>query len=414
VRVLEARDRIGGRILTLRDARVPVAIELGAEFVHGDAPHTMELAREARSIECAVEGDYWKVDGKKLRPVEHVWKRIGGVLSGLDSRRKHDRTLSEYLATRPGGARKAEDRELARRFVQGFHAADPERVSERALAAQGDPAAAVAQQARLLDGYDRLVEQLSLSTGESLQLRAVVEEIAWEGGSVRARFRTDGAGDETHARAALVTVPIGVLKAHPLATGALRFVPELPSSHRRAIDKLATGAVVRITLLLTERLWEDVPKSRLPRARRLDRLGFLQPTKGTFNVFWTLYPLRVPVIVAWVGGPPARDLAERGPDAVEGQAVAELSRHLGVSKRRFPAKIDAAWMHNWVTDPFARGAYAYATVGGDRAAQTLARPVGKTLFFAGEATGEETGTVEGALASGIKAARRILRVLESN
>jgi hypothetical protein len=288
VRVLEARDRIGGRILTLRDVRVPVPLELGAEFVHGEAPHTMELVREAHSIECAVEGDYWRVDGKKLRPVEHVWKRIGDVLSGLKAKRKHDRSLDDYLATKPGGVRRAVDRVLAR---------------------------------------------------------------------------------------------------------------------------LASGAVVRVTLLLTERIWEDVPKSRLPRGRRLDRLGFLQPTRGTFNVFWTLYPLRVPVIVAWVGGPPARALAERGPDAVEAEAIAELSRYLGITKRRFSSKVDAAWMHDWVSDPFSRGAYSYATVGGDRAAQTLAQSVDDTLFFAGEATGEDTGTVEGALGSGIKAARRILRVL---
>jgi monoamine oxidase len=411
VRVLEARDRIGGRILTLRDERVPVPLELGAEFVHGEAPHTMELVREAHSIECAVEGDYWRVDGKKLRPVEHVWKRIGDVLSGLKAKRKHDRSLDDYLATKPGGVRRAVDRVLARRFVQGFHAADPTRVSERALASQVDPGAAVAQQARLLDGYDRLIDQLAQGSLDFVQLRAVVEEVAWAGSSVRVRWKADGTTEETEARAALVTVPIGVLKAAQRSTGALRFMPELPSSHQKAIDKLASGAVVRVTLLLTERIWEDVPKSRLPRGRRLDRLGFLQPTRGTFNVFWTLYPLRVPVIVAWVGGPPARALAERGPDAVEAEAIAELSRYLGITKRRFSSKVDAAWMHDWVSDPFSRGAYSYATVGGDRAAQTLAQSVDDTLFFAGEATGEDTGTVEGALGSGIKAARRILRVL---
>ena len=74
--------------------------------------------------------------------------------------------------------------------------------------------------------------------------------------------------------------------------------------------------------------------------------------------------------------------------------------------------VEAAWMHDWVHDPFTRGAYSYSMVGGLDAPAALARPLAGTLFFAGEATDTEgaTGTVHGAIASGQRAARQLLRV----
>jgi monoamine oxidase len=90
-----------------------------------------------------------------------------------------------------------------------------------------------------------------------------------------------------------------------------------------------------------------------------------------------------------------------------------LSDILAVPRRELEEQLDASASHDWRADPFARGAYSYIGVGGSGAPRALARPVDGTLFFAGEATnGAEIGTVAGALSSGRRAAREVLRALQ--
>jgi monoamine oxidase len=140
-------------------------------------------------------------------------------------------------------------------------------------------------------------------------------------------------------------------------------------------------------------------------------LSFLFTRGGPFNVWWTAYPMRSPLAIAWSGGPPAAALAGKSTEEIASIACGALAEHLGISRRRVASRLLAAWSHDWDGDPFARGAYSYARAGGSRAAAALARPVEGTLFFAGEAADAEgrTGTVEGALATGLRAARQVGR-----
>jgi monoamine oxidase len=90
------------------------------------------------------------------------------------------------------------------------------------------------------------------------------------------------------------------------------------------------------------------------------------------------------------------------------EALACAARYFGDPEAAYDA-FETAYVHDWQRDPFARGAYAYVTVGGEGAPDDLARPVDDTIFFAGEATAAdgEIGTVAGALASGVRAARAL-------
>ena len=112
-----------------------------------------------------------------------------------------------------------------------------------------------------------------------------------------------------------------------------------------------------------------------------------------------------------------RDLKDRLPKIenkmkkLERSLVA-LSNVLAVPRRELEENLDAWASHDWCADPFARGAYSYIGVNGIRAPRALGHPVESTLLFAGEATnGAEIGTVAGALSSGRRAAREVLRVL---
>jgi monoamine oxidase len=116
--------------------------------------------------------------------------------------------------------------------------------------------------------------------------------------------------------------------------------------------------------------------------------------------------------VGWAGGAAAERLAGGGNDSLIERALDSLTRVLGVERAGVDEQLEAAYTHDWLADPFSRGAYSYLPVGGVEAQETLARPVAGTLFFAGEATNTDgpVGTVHGALATGMRAA---LEVLES-
>jgi monoamine oxidase len=403
VTVLEARDRIGGRILTHRDERIPVPIELGAEFVHGEAPETERILREAGLLDVDIAGDHWLAQGGHLRRYNGYWGRVDHVLDRIDPDGA-DQSFDDFMAKRPGGRAYARARTAAREFVTGFHAADPAQMSVLSIAPEDgeEPSESASRSGRTVQGYDRVPAWLARDLGESLHLGRPVREIAWERGKVELALGDDSS--KVTARAAVITVPLGVLQAPPDAPGGIRFLPD-PPRLRRTLDGLAMGAVVRLVLGFREFPWKGQDD--------LDRLSYLHTGDKTFRVWWTQYPLRAPVLVAWSGGPPAAELSRKKPAEIESAALRALAEQMGISRQRIASRLEGIWSHDWNADPFSRGAYSYARVGGSEAARELARPVEKTLFFAGEAADEEgrTGTVEGAIATGLRAAKQVKAAL---
>jgi monoamine oxidase len=421
VLVLEARDRIGGRILTVRDPRLPLPVELGAEFVHGAAPVTHRVLAEAGLATCDLAGEHWRARRGKLARAT-TWKPIDRILRRIDPRAP-DRSFDDFLASLGGRAR-AGDRRAARDFVQGYHAADPAEIGVRSLAppaplarlapkAKQLPSDTLAQIARVHGGYDQLPRWLARELEADLRLQAPVAAIHWRRGHVQVTVQRHKRGvDRLVARAAIVTVPLGVLAAGPAEPGGLMLEPD-PPRIRRACGLLAMGAVARLACWFREFPWSTGPAAREP--ARIERAGFLRAGGPTFGVWWTAYPLGWPLAVAWCGGPKAAAILARGPRAVESTAVAELARAFDLPRRAVTSRLLATWMHDWQHDPYSRGAYSYARVNGAGAAHSLSRPVEDTLFFAGEATDTtgHTGTVEGALTSGLRAAHQAIRALKS-
>ncbi len=412
--ILEARGRIGGRIHTIRDDRTPIPIELGAEFVHGTAPELVEIARERKLVVCDIPGGHWSAERGKLKRLEddEFWLQLERVMSRLDPKRTPDRSFQEFLDSKPGGASLARERRLAGEFVEGFHAAHLSRVSERALADGGlADDEEDRRQARILDGYDRVPLALAASL-HSVRLAHVVREIAWEPGGVEVRYSTAGNGTAAiSARAAIITVPLGVLQQEN-GPSAIAFTPHV-SDTRLAANQLAMGTVVRIVLLFREPFWTSQAMKRKAGGRSLAGLSFLHSSDDDVPTWWTAAPVRATTLVGWAGGPKAARLAARGSVEVEARAVAAIGRLFGMRRRRVEALVEGCWYHDWNADPFSHGAYSYALVGGSTAAKRLARPVARTLFFAGEAADSEsrTGTVHGAIGTGYRAAASVLSVL---
>ena len=391
VTILEAGGRVGGRVLTTRDAHAGVPIELGAEFVHGEARETNRILQEAHLVTVPVLGEHVRSDKGELSDQKRVWKRMARVFKRMAAERETDRSFQDFLNDKPGGPLLKDERELARGFVQGFNAADPALISEKSLAQQGNPTEGAAHSARVVNGYGALIDHLHREIADVVHLRKRVVRVENDDDGVRV---TTTSGARYDGRAAVITVPLPFLQDNSIS-----FDPEVPHI-RSAAQQLVMGDVARITLVLRERFWE----------KEIAELSFVHTPERAFNVWWTMYPVRAPVVVGWAGGPPALELLQSG--SVEDKAFKELAHAFQLRHSRLEAMIESLHSHDWTHDPHARGAYSYVGVGGSSAAKRLARPVRGVLFFAGEATDTENGgTVEGALASGQRAFRQVVRSL---
>lgn len=131
----------------------------------------------------------------------------------------------------------------------------------------------------------------------------------------------------------MIAVPLGVLQAAPGEAGTIEFDPELRAK-RQPLQRLAMGQVVRVTLRLSEAFWESEWFAKDARTKELDTLSFLQTGDTDFPVWWTAYPVRAPVLVAWHGGPGAAELAQLAPEEIEDSAIGALARQFGLSPRR--------------------------------------------------------------------------------
>ncbi len=419
VEILEARDRIGGRVFTITPAHTTRPIELGAEFIHGQAPELQQLLDEASLVSADVCGTRWTSTSAGLRPLTGFWDRLDRAMRLLEQKRppkaghnknQPDRSFDEAIRARRGRGLSA-DRTLAREYVEGFHAADTHLISAQALVDGGSPGDDVRERrlAHVVDGYDRVIAWLAKPVSARIHLSSIVTRIRWKPRRVVIEVARR---KPITARAAIVAIPLGVLQAPPDQRGAIVFEPELRAK-ARALAHLEMGAALRVALRLNERFWADEKFAATHASEGVERMSFLHTSDKDFPTWWTTYPFTSPIIVGWCGGPRARRLLEEPGEVIVNRAVNALARLCGITQRRMRSMVEEAWMHDWLHDPFARGAYSYAKVGGVDASAMLARPLAGTLFFAGEATDTEgaTGTVHGAIASGRRAARQVQRAL---
>lgn len=432
VALVEARDRLGGRIWTMRPdagATGMWPVELGAEFVHGRPPEILNIAQTSGLTLAELAGINWISTGGQLSrgatgddvEVEEVGEEENDTIwETVMGWQGEDATLQEVFATQFSDKRWTAARKQIARYVQGYDAADPAKVSVRWLAQTEAAAAAIdgARQYRVVEGYDRVPTCLYAGVAPEravLALNTIAHTLRWAPGGVTVEVRSpDGKEMEPFtARMVVVTVPLGVLTAPADQLGALRFLPELPEGHLAACAKLAMGQTVKVVLRFREPFWDPWERRQHGETPILPRLSFLLSDDAVLPTWWTSDPLLTSTLTGWSGGPPIEHLAKQADEDIADQAVEALARVLGVRRAALDPRLERWHVHNWSADPFARGAYSYVRAGGMDAPRQLGTPVAETLFFAGEATNADghTGTVHGALATGRRAAEEVLAAL---
>jgi monoamine oxidase len=397
VTLLEARNRLGGRIYTESSGEFPV--ELGAEFIHGRPNEILSLAAEGATPIVPVQGHFRRKTNGEWAEADHLLEKIDKLFAGLPSE-EPDESFQYYLD------RSGEDDEVkqqALRYVAGFHAADPSLISALSLRRDSEAEEAIKgdHQYRIASGYENLVQTVADRIDRKrcdIVMNTPVHEIVWRQGQVIARAGLT----EYLASRAIVTLPLGVLKS-----GNVAFSPALPEK-QNAMSFLEMGPVVRVSLCFQEKFWEHDSK--------MADLSFLFTDDPQFPTWWTSNPLPFPILTGWAAGPNAKTHTGRSRDEIVTSAVQSLVRIMKISQSDLERQMTRSFTHDWQADPFSRGAYSYAAVGGMNAAAKLAEPVANTLYFAGEATNSDgyNGTVHGAIATGLRAAKELLQSLQDS
>jgi polyamine oxidase len=401
VLVVEARGRIGGRTHT--DRTLGVDVDLGAAWLHGPLGNPLTPVIEAAGVSGRFTA--WMDDPEVLRVADASGSAIdpGAFATGVQafwaglaaSRR------SELFGEDPGSVAGAVARGLpgherlddqqrrgfdyaASVAVQSLEAADPEHLDWSTFDGLVLPGGNLML---VHGGYGAVVDHLA--EGVPVETSLPVETVKGSAGGVVLET-SDGV---LHPRAAILTVPLGVLQA-----GSLRFDPLLPAAKRDAVGRLGMGQAEKVVLGFAERSWPEA----------LQTLIRLDPDPESPFPHFTALP-GAPVLVAYQGGRRARALDRLDEAAIRQAAVAAARTVLGADL----PEPETVFRTSWSSDPWSRGAYSYHRVGsgpGDR--RLLAEPLDDTVFFAGEATHPGWyATVHGAWESGVRAAHQVLAAL---
>ncbi|MBC7827431.1 MAG: FAD-dependent oxidoreductase [Chitinophagaceae bacterium] len=404
VMVIEASERIGGRIYTIVDNHFTLPVELGAEFIHGDLPLTKQLLKEAGIDFYKIKGAIWRSQSGVFVEEDDFFEDVDQVIKQL-KKLDTDLNIADFLAQYFSGDGHAKIRKTLTGFVEGYDAADTKKASSFALLQEllGEDD----NQYRIKGGYTKLVDHLAdtgRKAGCCFKLQTVVTEVRWHKGHVEA---IDQTGVSYTAKKIIVTVPLGVLQAAKESPGHINFSPAI-SDVQKAIDSLGYGIVIKLILQFEEPLWNYAKDIQSKKKKK--EPGFLF-SDAVIPTWWTQLPEKNAMITGWIAGPQAARLQNEPDEKLIRLGLESLSVIFNLSRETLQSKLIGSYIFNWSKNEFAKGAYSYETVQSKNAKRIIMEPTEKTIYFAGEAyhEGPERGTVEAALRNGMETACKIIK-----
>ena len=401
--VVEARDRIGGRLHTVDLAGSPV--DLGGSWIHTPVGNPMRAFARQAEVPCRSANPLSELagfdcaEGRRLSAaeveaslnmqLEGFPEAMGRLLAELGPDASAADGIEAFVADAglaPGPARRA--RQALHALVEAESADLAERQSLRWMWNEieygGHYFGDVPE-----GGYGRLVE--AMAAGVDLRLGVDVAEVARSASGVLVRGRDGTTEEGSHV---VATVPLGALKR-----GALRFSPALPSDRLAAIERLGFGRYEKVALRFDEPFWRA---AGLPHA-------MIFPRDPEAHVAWVIGHDAFgagPVLVFHVFHSAAGHVLDVTADAAAQWALGLLAEAIGSS----PPAPAAVAVTSWATDPYSGGAYTHLPPGATPAdADLLGEPIGGRLLFAGEHTqSARIAYADGAMTSGIREAKRLL------
>ncbi len=392
VTVLEARDRLGGRILT--DDGLAAPMDLGASWIHGaSADNPIKALVDEQGL-ATIETNWasmalFRHDGAPLSAGESLallsqMEQLEAKLWFTSAAAANDTSYLQVIEEALDGNAISDEHRWALQSELVLAAGDE--LDELSWAYTGDEEGYEGPDTRIVGGYVQVVELLAAGLDVRLETPVTHIEIGDLGVSV-----TTADGEVFEGARVIVTVPLGVLRA-----GYIGFSPPLPTSKQAAIDGLAMGALDKVCLRFPTVFWDEATHV------------FGHITGELLLPEWLngVPALGEPILIGASGGDAARALGELSDDELTELAMASLRAIFGDDIPDPTAVVRTRW---W-SDPWSLGSYSHVPPGSSSALYAdLAQPVGDRLFFAGEATiSDHRASVHGALASGVREADRVL------
>lgn len=406
--VIEARDRVGGRIYT--ESVSGVLVEHGAEFIHGRVPELWSVLEEAglESVERSGANLSEDIRGGGLTQNGERGDDFFAALDALADLPGEDLSFAEWLER---SELPEWQREALTGYVEGFNAADARRISTRSLGIQqaAEDATEGDRGWHLPAGYARLPEFLAgrvRDAGGEILLGRPVHAIRWRAGEVV----VSGKGGDQRAPRCVITLPLGVLHA---ANSSEPFSVRIEPEPRPLFEarRLAMGQVIRFTMIFKHRWWAQAATGPELSREALQTARFFFTPERMPPVWWTRHPEAEaqPTLVGWIGGPRCAELLGKSATALGEMACRDLAEVFQLEEEVVRAALISTAAYDWSTDPYALGSYSYVPAFALDASAAMCKPAGGTLFFAGEHTDTtgHWGTVHAALRSGLRVAQQV-------
>ncbi|MCW3087026.1 MAG: amine oxidase [Sediminibacterium sp.] len=391
--LLEALDRVGGRIHTIYSTSSGDPIEAGAEFIHGKLPISFSLARKAGATLEEVTGNMYKVTGCEWKLQEEMIEGWDELLKQMESI-PEDITLDAFLETHFSEPAYEALRRHTRAYAAGFDLADSVSVSVKALHKEWSQKGE--EQYRIINGYQSITNYLQRqceAKGCTILVNKTVKQVDWE----KNRVTVYTADNEKHtADKAIITLPAGILQ-QKVAACSINITPPL-DEYDAAWQKIGYGSVMKIVLRFKKAFWKS----------HQEDIGFIF-SEEISPTWWTQLPSDIPLLTGWVGGPSAVQWDLMDDETIVVHAVTSLAHIFGMTTEEVVKQLSEHHILRWHALPAAGGAYSFETPLSGEAKKLLSTPIEDTLYFAGEAlySGPYPGTVEAALHCGMKIAKYI-------
>lgn len=392
--LIEANERLGGRINTLLDTKFDIPIEAGAEFIHGDLPLTQQLLKKAKinfhpigEERVFVKNGQWNASDDPIPHWDLLMKKMKEV--------KMDITIAHFLEMYFAEEQYESLRINIRRFAEGFDLADITTASTIAL--RNEWMNEEEDQYRIDGGYHMLIQYLAQECkkkGALIHTSCAVTKIEWVNNSVKIFTIT---GKIFVANKAIITLPLGIVQKNK-SPNAIEFKPAI-KAQKAAAAQIGFGAVIKFLLQFDEPFWEEKSK----------QVAFIISDQQV-PTWWTQVPAKSAMITGWLGGQTAIALLTAKENDLLKMALESLSNIFSIEYDTLKAQLRTYKIINWAEDPYSLGAYSFATTQTLAARKLLQQGVEQTLFFAGEGLyeGDYPGTVEAALTTGKNVAKDII------
>ncbi|MEO8569028.1 MAG: NAD(P)/FAD-dependent oxidoreductase, partial [Ginsengibacter sp.] len=378
--VLEAKDRLGGRIHRIENLSFPA--EGGAEFIHGKLKTTFDLLKEAGLKKEKLTGKFCKYEEGEWNTANDIvphWDLLVKKLKSCETDTSIDIFLSEHFH-----AEKYEKlRKQFRKYLEGYDAADPKNTSVFAIRKQME--SEDEDQFRPVPDYYALINFLKesslkkdviIKTGEP-----VTQIISGE------NIEVHTTAGKYFCRKLIIAVPLGVLQCRKNNKSYIRF-PLKIKNYINAAKKIGNGGVIKFLLEFDEAFWltKDFLNERQIPAPSYIFADTIIPT------WWTQYPSKKPLLTGWIAGPSSYKMKNYSEKKFSELIIQSLSKLFAMPVTEIESTLKKIVVSNWNKAPHFLGGYSYPTPDTKNAQKLLMTPFADSIYFTGEYLAENSSS----------------------